>query len=325
MTTLWMRSNKKMIFTVLLALILLLVLLGLRYEASLSRQDAQRYPPPGSMVDIGGYRLHILCTGEGGPTVILDSGLGDSGQVWALIQQKLSDRIRVCSYDRAGLGWSEPGPLPRTYQQAATELHELLKQAGEAPPFVLVGHSAGVNTVRMFAENYPEEVAGLVLIEPPILPEGVPPALVAVLRGGRIGMDVLARTGVIRLLGETSRMSVLFNRATPPVELSERAGFLYRPQTIKASLDEIAAIQDSIRQVNETARPNAWRDMPVTILAAYKGSALPKTLAQALQSLAQLSTKGRVVSVPGSHFLQLEQPDLVVQTIFEVIEVTRRR
>ena len=308
----------------LLALVLLLVLIGLIYESRISRQDAQRYPPPGRMVDIGGYRLHIHCTGHGGPAVILDAGLGDSGQVWARIQQTLEDRIRVCRYDRAGLGWSDPGPSPRTYKQAAIELHELLNQVGETPPYILVGHSAGVNTVRLFAEAYPEETAGLVLIEPPILPQGVPPALVAVLRAGRMGMNILARTGLIRLMGKYTRMSLLFGGAQPPIELSEGAGFLYRPQAIQAGLHEIAAIHESIRLVNETLRPNAWRGIPLVILAAYRGNALPATLSQELQSLAEHSTNGRVVPVKGSHFLHFEQPELVAQTILEVADSSKQ-
>jgi pimeloyl-ACP methyl ester carboxylesterase len=188
-----------------------------------------------------------------------------------------------------------------------------------------VGHSAGVNTIRLFAEFYPQDVSGLVLIEPPILSEGVPPVLVMALGAGRIMMNVLARLGLLRLIGKYSMMSLLFGGAIPPAELSKRAGFLYRSQAIRTALDEISAIQKSIRLVNETANPNAWRDLPVLILAAYKGEALPEPLAKALACLAQQSMNGRVVSVKGSHFLHLEQPDLVVQSIFEVAEATQRK
>ena len=133
-------------------------------------------------------------------------------------------------------------------------------------------------------------------------------------------MNALARIGLIQLLGQYSRMGMLFGGASPPVELSERAGFLYRPQAIQAGLDEIAAIEESIRLVNETAKPNAWGNLPVRIVAAYKGDSLPQTLSRALDSLAQQSTNGRVVSVKGSHFLHFEQPDLVAQTILEIVE-----
>jgi pimeloyl-ACP methyl ester carboxylesterase len=312
-----------MIFISLLAFILGLVLAGMLYESRVAKQDPRRYPPPGKLVDIGGYRLHLHCTGQGGPTVVFDSGLGDSGLVWSSIQKRLSEHMRVCSYDRAGLGCSEPGPSPRTYQQAAKELHELLSQAGETPPYLLVGHSAGVNTVRLFVQAYPQNVAGLVLIEPPSLPKGVPGALVTILRVGRRSMDLLARTGLIRWMGNHSKLNVLFSGATPPAELSERAGFLYRPRAIQAGLEEIAAIEESIRLVNESAAPGAWRDMPVIILAAYKGKALSEPLAQALHSLAALSTRGRVVSVRGSHFLHFEQSKLVLQTILEIAETSR--
>jgi pimeloyl-ACP methyl ester carboxylesterase len=126
----------------------------------------QRYPMPGRLVDVGGHRLHIHTVGEGWPTVVLDAGLGESALTWAGIQPEIAKFSRVCSYDRAGMGWSDPGPQPRTYPRIAAELHTLLHNAGEKPPYVLVGHSAGGFTVRLFAQFHPDEVAGVVLVDP---------------------------------------------------------------------------------------------------------------------------------------------------------------
>lgn len=124
-----------------------------------------RYSPPGKLVDVGGYRLHLNCTGKGGPTIVLIAGGGDFSFDWLLVQPDLSRFARVCSYDRAGLAWSDPGPTPRTMLQDAYELHTLLKAGRAKAPYVLVGHSVGGLIARVYAERYPDEVAGMVLVD----------------------------------------------------------------------------------------------------------------------------------------------------------------
>src|SRR5947209_2848949 len=119
--------------------------------------------PPGSLIDAGGYRMHLNCTGQGSPPVVLDSGLGDSWMSWRPVQPRISEFTRVCSYDRAGMGWSDPSPNPRTSRSIANELHSLVHAAAIPTPFILVGHSlAGLN-VRAYAANYRQDLAGLVL------------------------------------------------------------------------------------------------------------------------------------------------------------------
>jgi pimeloyl-ACP methyl ester carboxylesterase len=117
------------------------------------------------MVDVGGHRLHINCTGTGSPTVVIDAGLGDWSTSWGFVQPEVAKVTRVCTYDRAGMGWSEPGPLPRVASQFAKELHALLHNAKIPGPYILVGHSLGGLPVRMFTHDYPSEVAGVVLID----------------------------------------------------------------------------------------------------------------------------------------------------------------
>jgi pimeloyl-ACP methyl ester carboxylesterase len=311
-----------MAIVITLAILLALIAAGTVYEALARRGDARRYPPPGMLVDIGGYRLHLHCAGQGGPAVLLDSGLGDSSAVWAFVQQEAARTTRVCSYDRAGLGWSDPGPKPRTYQRAAEELHTLIQKAGIQPPFILVGHSAGANTVRLFAQSYPGEVAGLVLVEPPILKE-VRPAFVGIFRLLRAGVGGLSRIGGIRLLGRLSLMSLLFAGAKPPAGLSRQAGFLYRPQTIRASIDEVDALPESIRLVNQTVGPGAWDPWPVTIIAAYRGDSPSERQTRPLKELASLSTRGKLVAVKSSHFVHFEHPEAVIQAIEEIGAASR--
>ncbi|HEY9014914.1 MAG TPA: alpha/beta hydrolase, partial [Gemmatimonadales bacterium] len=142
----------------LVGLLVVLGLMGAGYEALAAAGDARRYPAPGQLVDVGGYRLHIQCVGTGSPTVVLDAGLSGSSLDWSLVQPELGRTTRVCAYDRAGMGWSDPGAQPRTPRQIADELHTLLTNAGIAGPYVLVGHSLAGKNVRLFALAHPEEV-----------------------------------------------------------------------------------------------------------------------------------------------------------------------
>src|SRR6266571_4805793 len=133
-----------------------------------AQSDSAPFPPPGRLVDIGGWRLHLNCTGESsasGPTVILEAGIGDFSVEWSLVQPGIATFAHVCSYDRAGDGWSDLGPHPRTMHQIVYELHTLLDKANVKPPFVLVGHSYGGWLVRLYASTYPADVAGMVLVE----------------------------------------------------------------------------------------------------------------------------------------------------------------
>ena len=133
-----------------------LMLAGAWYESVSEAADARAYPPPGQLVDVGGYRLHINCVGTGSPTVVIDAGLGDWSATWNnRVQPEAAKTTRVCTYDRAGMGYSEPGPLPRTAARFAQELHTLLQHAGIPGPYVLVGHSSGGLPVRLFANAYP--------------------------------------------------------------------------------------------------------------------------------------------------------------------------
>jgi pimeloyl-ACP methyl ester carboxylesterase len=148
-----------------LALLFFFASAGAIYQARSNARDQRLYPLPGKLVDIGGYRLHLYCVGEGGPTVILDYGLSGSYLDWYFVQPEIARFTRVCSWDRSGYGWSDRSPKIQIPSVIATELHTLLKRAGKEPPFILVGHSLGAFDVRMYAHLYPEQVAGVVLVD----------------------------------------------------------------------------------------------------------------------------------------------------------------
>src|SRR5215216_1197749 len=127
----------------LVVALLALAVAGAIYQSIATERAERAYPPPGEMVDVGGYSLHINCVGQGSPTVLLDAGSGLFSAQWVRVQRQVSDTIRVCAYDRAGMGWSEMGPEPRDARQITGELHALLEGASIEGPYVLVGHSFG--------------------------------------------------------------------------------------------------------------------------------------------------------------------------------------
>ncbi len=148
--------------------ILGLAALGAVYQTIASAMDRRALPAPGQRVDVGGFSLHLYCTGEnteGHPTVILESGLGGTSSSWGWIQPSVAKTTRVCAYDRAGMGWSDSSPAPRDVQNIATELHTLLQNAQIPGPYVLAGWSYGGMYVRQYAGQYPDEVAGMVLLD----------------------------------------------------------------------------------------------------------------------------------------------------------------
>src|SRR4051812_33902159 len=153
------------VFVMLGAFALVAALSGATYQWIRTRQELTATPPPGQLVDIGGYRLHVWCTGEGAPAVILDTGLGGTSADWGFVQPDVARFTRVCSYDRAGMGYSDPGPSPRTARRIARELAELVVRSGIPGPVVLVGASIAGFDVRVFASDHPERAAGLVLVD----------------------------------------------------------------------------------------------------------------------------------------------------------------
>lgn len=147
-------------------LVVLLVIAGIIYEQIGERRDRQALPQVGMSYDIGGRSLNLYCSGEGEPTVIFEGNTGEPGFRWVRIQREIAKSTRACWYDRAGMGWSDQGPFPNHSDSIAHDLHDLLTAAKIAPPYILVGYSMGGFHVRVFRSYYPQEVAGMVLIDP---------------------------------------------------------------------------------------------------------------------------------------------------------------
>ena len=149
----------------LLVFLVILVVAGLLYENISEARDRRFNPMQGRLVEAGGRMMHIHCTGDGNPTVILDSGLGDSYLSWRKVQPEIARFTRVCSYDRAGLGFSDPSSQARKSKVIAEELHALLQAASVPPPYVIVGHSLGGYNVRVYASLYGSDIVGMVLVD----------------------------------------------------------------------------------------------------------------------------------------------------------------
>lgn len=195
-----------------LASLSLLLGTGAVYQIVRTAVDRSTYTPPGQLIDVGGYKMHLYCTGEGSPTVILDHvGAANSAQ-WALIQPVVAAQTRVCAYDRAGFGWSEPSPDPQDAAHNAQQVHTLLAKAGITGPFVFVGHSFGGNVARVFAATYPEATVGLVLVDPgksfhrPGVPEDIDALWQTEDNGFMMAAPVLSRIGLLRLASDLGAM-----------------------------------------------------------------------------------------------------------------------
>jgi pimeloyl-ACP methyl ester carboxylesterase len=279
--------------------------------------------PPGRLVDVGdGINMHIYCTGEGSPTVVLDAGLNGGTMSWAGVQEQVSNHTRVCSYDRAGMSWSEPGTKPRTYMRIADELHALLDAAGEQGPYVLVGHSVGAHTVRFFVQKYPTDVAGIVLVDPAhekILTTELIPAIQQIQRT-YVGY---AHGGFWRyILNPGFIMGV--EGPNVPLEIIKNLEVVYSPKSLYTAADELAAMYETVRALNSTYVMGALDDKPAIVLSADNEIAHLTGALEPHKELASLSTRGEQILVPSGHNIHYEHPDVVAEAILKVVDSVRQ-
>jgi len=328
-TTVPARSRKLILFRWLryllagfLSLLIALVCAGAIYEGIENHRDRLRFHPPGRLVDIGGYRLHLYCIGEGSPAVILEAGGGNPWLSWYKVQPQAAQFTRVCSYDRAGLGWSDPSPKPRTTKVIAEELHTLLHNAGITGPFLLVGHSLGGMDVRMFASQYPSEVVGMVLVDSshPDQDDRFPPEAKRLAAGTKYvirAMQITLPIGLPRLLA---------SRSVPDEVRPEFCAVFCRPQFIAAVRAEAAAQAENSAQVRALG---ALGNMPLVVLSHDPDKMrFPGNLTEPVnrewgkmqEELAQLSSNGSHLVVKGSgHDIQIDKPAAVVDAIRKVV------
>jgi pimeloyl-ACP methyl ester carboxylesterase len=306
-------------------------------------------PPPGRLVDIGGWKLHLNCTGEASPgraTVILESGAGDFSVEWSLVQPKVAAFARVCSYDRAGDGWSELGPHPRTFHQVAYELHTLLDRAGIQPPFVLVGQSYGGWLVRQYQAIYPSEVAGMVLVEPGMenpwrttpdgkvvraseLATGQP--VPEVKKSGPLRVSDLGPNLLKRMMIGSDELSKHAN--DPPRDLLPPDAQRMRTWALAqlghvaagvnpADIEEIATLHQQLLKSD-----HVLGDLPLIVLTrgipeetGPSAKSLEAAHRQDHEKQASMSRKGKLkVAAHSGHHVHLQEPELVVASVREAL------
>jgi len=301
--------------------------------------------PPGKMVDLGGHRLHLNCSGHGSPTVVVENGQGDFSFDWFLVQKRVERFTQICTYDRAGYAWSDPGPLPRTFAQINLELQDALKKLGESGPYVLVGHSYGGPVIRNFAATYPQDVAGLVLVD-------------AAFEGMRVSIRnkqtvQLGKCGTYREIPQpheemTDSDQVAF-RSADASDSSDPLDPVYkklpqheqRLQLWAQNLPALKKTEENQREWSEVyfaqllAKPQSASlgSIPTLVLTRAEGgyeSDLDVSAAQMEQErkdgqamLARLSKDSKQTILPCGHNMELEDPAAVTEAIHEMVNALR--
>lgn len=324
---------------------LLILVAGAAYQLAGVRRDAERYRAPGTIVGIERERLHVTCDGNGRPLVLFESGIAASSLSWSALLRQVARFTRACAYDRAGLGWSEPSRTPRTTAAMLAEMRGVLHHADDAGHAVLVGHSFGALLVCAYASQHPSEIAGLILLDPPSEWHETTARQRRMLWGGiqlsRLG-GLLARVGVVRgclalLTGGAPGVPRNFVRIFGPSvarELGHLVGEVQklppevhpmvqalwcRPKCFQAMARHLAALEQTATEVGQL---RTLPDVPLVVISS--ADQRPEVIAKH-RWLASLSANGRhVIAERSGHWIQFDEPDLVVEIIRAIVDDTRR-
>ncbi len=336
------RAKRWIVLRVLATMVAVLVLAGVVYEQIGRSRDRRRFPQVGRSVDIGGRTLNLYCTGEGAPAVILESAPHTAGYEWMRVQPEIARFTRVCWYDRAGYGWSDPGPFPRTNAAVARDLHALLRAAAIPPPYVLVGRAGTSYHVRAYIHLFPAEVAGVVLVdaanpdqfvyEPKFMKGLMAQAPHPLQRLGCALLPVMSRIGLIRLLVGHGRF---WSRVPPDWMQADEWVRLqtlsYQPTAVAEEAGEECYLNENASEVRAAG---GLGDRPLIVLTSGKPFQSPDPaqerataaynelwVHQLQPELARLSNRGRQVIVPDGNFgIPFETPQALVQAVRDVVE-----
>lgn len=340
----WKLSAKFIL--VLIAAILVLSLLGATYQAIGYWRDGRVSFQQGRSVRVGSIRFNLNCSGSGRPSVVLESGMGGSSLDWLRVQPGIAQFSRVCSYDRAGYGWSDPSPASRTSAQIATELKKLLTSAGEQGPYILVGHSFGGYNVRMFNELYQSDVAGMVLVDAEHPDEELRQKELQNTFAPSVRASIEERSGRQRFWSQVTdqinlylgidRLKLALGRKYSPIfpdELQHEILFLeQQPKYIEAVKAESRLDAESAAQVRAS---RSLGSRPLIVLTAgipYAGNEDDDLLADQQKAkrdnlwihelqaeYVNLSSRGKQVVVQGSsHEMPADRPDAIIAAVHEV-------
>jgi pimeloyl-ACP methyl ester carboxylesterase len=319
---------------------------GFLVVVGLGANPASVPSPTGKLVDLGGHRLHVNCTGKGSPVVVIENGLGDFSFDWVLVQDRVSTFTRICTYDRAGYAWSDPGPKPRTFAQINLELRDALAKLGEKGPYVLVGHSYGGPVIRNFALTYPQDVVGMVQVDAAF--EGMRVGI-----GGaktlRLGDDAQGRSipAPREEMKDADKPNIPADMKTPdPQPLDPMYKALPEPdQKLQIWAQSQLEMQDAEGSQMEwsgeyfgkwmkSSQAGSLGAIPLIVLTRAEGgygndqdvpaAQMEKERKDGQAKLVKLSTNSKQVIVKSGHNMDLEAPADVTAAIRTVVEAARK-
>lgn len=314
-------------------LVTMMVLAGSSYEHLERERDRRRFPQIGRSVDIGGRMLNLFCSGTGGPAVIFEASVPRPGYSWLLVKRETAKFTRACWYDRAGTGWSELGPYPRTSADSARDLHALVEAASVGPPYVLVAESLAALDAHVFTGFYPGEVAGMVLVDGvhpdllrrlPHIRGNAAPILKYIGKPQTVASQLLNQLGVLRLIGLHRQQE-----EPPPAEWTASEWntiwhLTWQPKARTALVQELPAVDRSSAQAQAAGNLG---DRPLIVISPShvpEQSRDSAVEAELQADLARLSTRGELVMVPdGKEPIQYRSAPVVVDTVRKVVAETR--
>jgi pimeloyl-ACP methyl ester carboxylesterase len=323
-----------LVLVVLAGLVLLLLAAGAIYQTVSVRREARRFPPPGTLVDVGGRRLHLQCAGDGSPTVIFESsGLGTSTSFDG-VRAELEGRTRTCAYDRMGMGWSDAGPRNISAAVLADDLEHLIDRAGLRPPFIFVPASIGGLTVELYARRHPERVAGLVFVD--AADSGMAEQFAPRLGSYATALRLLCLSGPAARFGLWRLVDPLRLRRQSSDAAARTIALTYRAEPLDTVCSMLRGVETSVRELRRT--PALAPDVPLIVLThARPAGILPPGYDDAAaafepewrdlqQQLARRSTRGVWRVVPDSdHLIAGSQPHAVAAAVSEMLDLVAQR
>lgn len=324
------------LITTLVLLVIGLACAGALYQAIGNWNDARRFPQRGKLVQAGSVKLNIDCSGtraEDKPIVVLESSGGSPARVWAKVQPDIAKFTRVCSYDRAGLGWSEPSTTPRTREHEAEELKLLLMAANETGPYVMAGVSQGGLTIQAFTHKYPDDVAAVVLVDAshPDMDKRAQEVLSKEEADNYRNFDKALKSDSAKFANIWANRLGITRLLTPSKDdLDDEINYLsWQTKSVNTFFEEFKLYDESLEKIRATGNLG---DRPLIVLTAGIGDNMTKSPADAAamqklwidelqKSLVALSTQGKQIIVPDSgHMIPIDKPEAVVSAIREVWE-----